>query len=154
MNSSPNTPEVSQNAEGAGNYASFGKRFAAALVDGVLLAVVNSAVGFMFGAAAYSADSPEIASLGSLAGMVIAWVYYVVFTATKGQTLGKMAMKIRVQNLDTAANLTWVEAFLREVVGKFLSAVALLLGYLWMLWDPKKQTWHDKLGKSVVVNVG
>ncbi len=27
----------------------------------------------------------------------------------------------------------------------------LLLGYLWMLWDPEKQTWHDKLATTVVV---
>ena len=29
-----------------------------------------------------------------------------------------------------------------------VSAVVLLLGYLWMLWDPEKQTWHDKVGRA------
>jgi uncharacterized RDD family membrane protein YckC len=33
----------------------------------------------------------------------------------------------------------------------YVSQIALLLGYLWMLWDPKKQTWHDKVAQSVVV---
>lgn len=33
----------------------------------------------------------------------------------------------------------------------YVSQIALFLGYLWMLWDPKKQTWHDKVAKSVVV---
>ena len=33
----------------------------------------------------------------------------------------------------------------------YVSQLVLLLGYLSMLWDPKKQTWHDKVAKSVVV---
>ena len=33
----------------------------------------------------------------------------------------------------------------------FLSAILCYLGYLWMLWDPQKQTWHDKIASSVVV---
>jgi uncharacterized RDD family membrane protein YckC len=32
-----------------------------------------------------------------------------------------------------------------------VSAIVFLLGYLWMLWDPEKQTWHDKAAGSVVV---
>ena len=32
-------------------------------------------------------------------------------------------------------------------------AIVICLGYLWMLWDPEKQTWHDKMAGSVVVPV-
>jgi uncharacterized RDD family membrane protein YckC len=55
--------------------------------------------------------------------------------------------------MDTGQNLDVISAILREVVGKFISSLILLLGYFWMLWDPKKQTWHDKIAKSVVVKV-
>ncbi len=34
-----------------------------------------------------------------------------------------------------------------------MSAIVLLLGYLWMLWDKENQTWHDKMATSVVVPV-
>jgi hypothetical protein len=27
------------------------------------------------------------------------------------------------------------------------------LGYLWMLWDDQKQTWHDKIVDSAVIRV-
>jgi uncharacterized RDD family membrane protein YckC len=37
--------------------------------------------------------------------------------------------------------------------GRILSGIACFLGYLWMLWDPEKQTWHDKLTNTVVVPV-
>jgi uncharacterized RDD family membrane protein YckC len=53
----------------------------------------------------------------------------------------------------------WIEdarcyqrGLVREL-GRILSAIPFYLGYLWMLWDPEKQTWHDKLVRSVVVPV-
>jgi uncharacterized RDD family membrane protein YckC len=36
---------------------------------------------------------------------------------------------------------------------KILSAIPCGLGYFWMLWDPNKQTWHDKIVGSYVVTV-
>ena len=36
-------------------------------------------------------------------------------------------------------------------IGRYVSAIPLLLGYFWMLWDKEKQTWHDKFADSVVV---
>lgn len=41
-------------------------------------------------------------------------------------------------------------AFVRALM-KIVSEVVLLLGYLWMLWDPNKQTWHDKVAGTYVV---
>jgi uncharacterized RDD family membrane protein YckC len=32
-----------------------------------------------------------------------------------------------------------------------VSAIALLIGYLWMLWDSEKQTWQDKVARTYVV---
>jgi uncharacterized RDD family membrane protein YckC len=36
---------------------------------------------------------------------------------------------------------------------RFWSAFFFYIGYLWMLWDREKQTWHDKVARSVVVPV-
>jgi uncharacterized RDD family membrane protein YckC len=33
----------------------------------------------------------------------------------------------------------------------YLSTILLGLGFLWIIWDPKKQGWHDKLAGTVVV---
>ena len=124
------------------NYASFWQRFGAALIDGILFGVVSNVLGAIL---------PSLSEARSWITPLVFWIYSVYMTVTYGATLGKMALKIRVQNESTGANLTYGEAVLREVVGKFLSSLIFLLGYLWMLWDPKKQTWHDKLGKSIVV---
>ena len=37
------------------------------------------------------------------------------------------------------------------LVGVLASALALFLGYLWMLWEPRKRTWHDIVADSLVV---
>ena len=122
------TAQAAPAAQGV-KYASFGIRFVAALIDGG-----ENAPGFL--------DS--VMGLASI-------VYYVFMISKYGATVGKKLMKIRVQNIDTGANLTFVEAILREFIGKLLSSIIFLLGYFWMLWDPKKQTWHDKIAKSIVV---
>lgn len=129
-------------------YARFFHRFIAALIDAVLVAVGSGIISGVFG---LMGDAGK--TLASLVTMVLGYAYYVYFISHRGQTLGKQAMGIRVQNIETGQNLDMVSAILREVVGKFISALVLCLGYFWMLWDDKKQTWHDKIAKSVVVKV-
>lgn len=43
--------------------------------------------------------------------------------------------------------------FLREIIGKFLSAIILGIGYLMVIWNPKKQALHDKIAKTYVVYI-
>ncbi|PIS22436.1 RDD family protein [candidate division WWE3 bacterium CG08_land_8_20_14_0_20_41_10] len=135
-------------------YAGFFRRFLASLIDSILLSIV----GFFFGIVLYIVltlvgfrEIPQV--IGNIIGGLLYGVYSVYFITQKGQTLGKKAMDLRVQNESTGQNLDVVSAILREVVGKFLSLAVLGLGYFWMLWDDKKQTWHDKIAKSVVVKV-
>lgn len=83
--------------------------------------------------------------------VIIIWVGYMVyFTGTSGQTVGKKAMKIKVIRKD-GSPVGVGYALLRETVGKYISALVLNLGYLWMLWDQEKQTWHDKIAGTLVV---
>lgn len=90
--------------------------------------------------------------LVSIIIMFIPLVYQTVCTAIWGQTLGKKLVKIKVVRSDNSPKVGFIKAFIREVVGKFLSSF-FLLGYLWVIWDKKKQAWHDKLAGTVVVKV-
>lgn len=130
------------------NYASFLERLAAVLIDGILIMVVGGILGRIIGVGGMRAMQESSANfIPSLVGVV----YSVYMISQHGATLGKMALKIKVQHEVTGAKLSVGEAFLREVIGKFLSGIVLLIGYFWMLWDPKRQTWHDKIAKSIVV---
>lgn len=141
-------------------YAGFGSRFLAGLIDVVILSVVGFVVGFVIGfilgLAGMSSNTSLMSTVRSIMNMfsyAISFFYYIYFISAKGQTPGKMIMKIKVVKASDSSVPGFLSAFLREIVGKFLSSIVILLGYFWMLWDPKKQTWHDKIAGTIVVKV-
>jgi uncharacterized RDD family membrane protein YckC len=124
----------------SGPRASFGRRLVAALVDGLLLGVVY--VVFLM-------ILSDTAAYGFylLAGIV----YYTLLEGgAAGQTLGKKALGIRVIDFNAGGSIGYGRAAVRYL-GRIVSSIPCLLGYLWMLWDKEKQTWHDKFATSVVV---
>ena len=137
----PGMPYFEQGAL-AVEYMGFWIRLAAAVIDGILLAIVNFVVGLALGLG----ENP----MTFVVNLAINWTYHVVFIATKGQTLGKMALGIQV--VDRQGNTPGIgAALLRETIGKFLSTIALLLGYLWVAWDKEKRGWHDHIAGTYVV---
>jgi uncharacterized RDD family membrane protein YckC len=74
----------------------------------------------------------------------------VFFWTGTGQTPGKMAMGIRVVSAQTGDVIGMGEALLRYV-GYIISGLALGLGFLWIIWDPKHEGWHDKIASTRVV---
>lgn len=124
-------------------YASFWQRFAAVFLDGIILMVVN----FLLGAVLKS-----VYQQSSWIGTIIGWAYSVYFIGSSGQTPGKKVLNIKVVKAD-GSTLTYGDAVLREVIGKLVSVITLLIGFLWMLWDPNSQTLHDKIAKTYVVKV-
>ncbi|TDW98401.1 putative RDD family membrane protein YckC [Kribbella sp. VKM Ac-2566] len=101
----------------------------------------------------------------SLLGALVMFVYEYLFLVAKGRTPGKMATGIAVRLRDapgkpprgaaakrSALLLVLTMAGSIPVVGLFAS-LALLLNYLWPLWDDKKQALHDKIAATNVVRV-
>jgi uncharacterized RDD family membrane protein YckC len=79
-------------------------------------------------------------------------VYFAKLEGGSGQTLGKRALGIRVVDARTGGAIGTGRGVGRYFA-RFVSSFLCGLGYLWMLWDPEKQTWHDKLVTSHVVKV-
>lgn len=119
--------------------AGFWRRFAAAFVDGIVLSLAY------FVLLAFVEENPA-----SLLNLLIGIGYYTYLEGSSGQTLGKKALGIRVVDLGGGGAIGYGRAFIRYI-GRIVSAIPLFLGYLWMLWDKEKQTWHDKFASSVVV---
>jgi uncharacterized RDD family membrane protein YckC len=111
-------------------------------------------LGSVVGAAGFSAGASEegVKVAVFVLSVVFSLAYSVLFTGLVGQTPGKMAVGIKVVLADGRVPGVG-RAFVREVVGKFLSGLVLCLGYLWMLWDSERQCWHDKLAGTRVVRV-
>lgn len=88
----------------------------------------------------------------AIGGLIASLLYYVRLEGgPTGQTLGKKALDIRVVDATTGGPIGGGRALGRYLFKAFISGNICFLGYLWMLWDRRKQTWHDKVVTSVVV---
>ena len=139
----PPPPETAWAPSGpSGPRASFGRRLVAYLIDYVIFLVVY----FIFFAIGDQALATIVALLFGLA-------YFTFFEGgASGQTLGKRALGIRVVDFSTGGPIGYGRGAVRYL-GRIVSGIVCLLGYLWMLWDKEKQTWHDKIATTVVVPV-
>jgi uncharacterized RDD family membrane protein YckC len=127
---------------GPTQYAGFGIRLAGYLIDGILLSIPNAIVQ---------------SAVGQIAGFVFSLAlgigYAIYFIGSpSGQTVGMRLLKIRVIDANTGGRVDYSRCVVRYLVS-IVSGLALLLGYFWMLWDPRKQTWQDKAAGTVVVPV-
>ena len=69
--------------------------------------------------------------------------------ATGGSPLRKL-VGLEIVDIDTLEHIGYARGFGRIVVSN-ISGLCLGLGHLWMLWDRRKQTWHDKAVRSTVI---
>lgn len=139
-------------------YASWGRRFAAVVVDGILLALPFLATivvaGVLDGPGEEDDDIWLLVAIGWGFSLVAPFVYFTVLHGrASGQTLGKRLLGIRVIGEDFRP-IGYGRAFGRYLVGWVLwlaCYVPGLLDNLWPLWDDKNQSLHDKVANSFVV---
>lgn len=124
----------------SGPRASFGRRLLALLIDSVVVGVVGTILILLVG---------DVAGQG--VNILIGAAYFVWLEGSpSGQTVGKRALGIRVVDFGTGGPVGYGRAVIRYL-GRIVSGFVFALGYLWMLWDDQKQTWHDKMATTVVV---
>jgi uncharacterized RDD family membrane protein YckC len=110
-------------------------------------------------AAAFALDCILVAIAGGVLDLmrhdgyfpVMLLAYHVAFWAWKGTTLGGIICNLRVVGTH-GGELRFVDALVRGLTGIF-SIAALGIGCLWMLQDPERQMWHDKVAGTLVVKV-
>ena len=146
------------------DYAAWGQRVRARLIDqgptyvgliiffaGYLVAVIELA------RSVESTPDFETAAVAMIIGLSVilaslAWVAYNrwMIAGKTGQSLGKRMTKISLIGEETNTPIGARNAFVRDLV-HILDALT-VVGYLWPLWDDKKQTFADKIMKTIVVN--
>jgi|GEM_PF-118055 len=146
-------------------YAGFGRRFLAYVIDGFFVSLLTmlfqTAIGqnpFTYLAEALAQNPEKIATLQSspmyTVSQISSYIVYILYTlifwtAYEGATPGKRILGIRIIR-EGSNNLSLPTAIVR-MFGMVLSAIPLGLGYLWVIWDKKKQAWHDKMAQTVVI---
>jgi uncharacterized RDD family membrane protein YckC len=134
--------------------ATIGRRFGALWVDSILLMLVLMPLSIAAGVAAGAAGKADPGLGFSFLVMVVAaglmFVYEGLMLASRGQTLGKMAVGIKVvtpEGRDIGGGQAWGRALTRQV---FFSYFA-LVNYLPALFTKQKTAIHDLAAKTRVV---
>ncbi|AMB85770.1 hypothetical protein AWM79_10840 [Pseudomonas agarici] len=81
----------------------------------------------------------------------VLFAFFAKFWTYKGQTLGMQVWGIRVQNADGSAISIW-QALLRFMVS-IASWLFVGLGFIWVLFDKQKRSWHDIYSNSQLVRI-
>jgi len=142
--------------------AGFVTRLVAFFIDQVIVATVLSLFTAIAGVLFQSFRLDQLLGTGDLtleltliplgaAGLAFSFFYYVGFWLLAGQTPGKAILGLVIIRTDGRRLRLW--AAIVRWLGYWLSSI-LFLGYLWILVDNRRQAWHDKLARTLVVHRG
>ncbi len=138
--------------------ASPGARFSAFLIDIVFLLILHFSLLLVLGSALEHSLGSSIrqetfnSTMHNFSGALkwISPIYFIFLTYFYQATLGKKLLGLKVITADNK-RLTFLTVILREVIGKFISTLVILLGFVWIIFDKERQGWHDKIANTLVV---
>ncbi|MGZ4904327.1 MAG: RDD family protein [Halobacteriota archaeon] len=163
------------------HYQSVGIRFAAQVIDLIVLGIISwILVSIAIGAAFSTAAPIQPASQGDInatiaqvnstvqqisgalsAGLasaavitlIVAFLYYTILEGRYGQTLGKWFVKIKVVKEDTGAPINYTDAAIRTILRIIDGLIDYLIGAILIWTSHKKQRLGDRLAHTVVVQL-
>ncbi|MFN2203597.1 MAG: RDD family protein [Caldilineaceae bacterium] len=165
MNASPTATTANRSLEG--EYAGFMTRAIAFILDLLIIELtvfaITGVVMMIIGFFASLYNTLPWASEGRFepvtlwtAGLIttislfiMIWLYPALFWMINGQTIGKRIMGLRVVRMD-GSEMTFWRGLIR-VFGYWVSAVALFLGFIWVLFSNQRRGWHDRLAGTCVI---
>jgi uncharacterized RDD family membrane protein YckC len=134
-------------------YSGFWRRFAAFLIDsvivGLVILILSAAMGFSVGVGGVGGAGAT--AYGILIAIAAPWLYWAGMESSKHQaTIGKMALGMAVTD-QFNNRISFLRATARYF-GKILSAMTLLVGFIMAAFTQRRQALHDMLAGSLVVN--
>jgi uncharacterized RDD family membrane protein YckC len=124
------------------------------LYDGLLLLALLMVATALFlpltGGEALNAQGHPVLELVYQAVLVLLILgFFGLFWTRRGQTLGMASWRLRIER-DDGRLLTWGDTT-RRLAWALLSLLPLGLGFVWILFDPERRAWHDRLSRTRVV---
>lgn len=168
----PSQPTYGAPAYAAGpvlDYAGWPKRVGAYLIDGIATSIAAFPIWIAYGILAATAEKTtlpdgtvQVTSNGGggvvvlmLLGALTGLAFFIWNTCLKGgrtgYSIGKGVLGIKLIGEQTGAPIGAGMAFLRYLC-HIIDGIPCYLGYLWPLWDAKRQTFADKILSTVVIN--
>jgi len=126
------------------HYAGFWRRTVASIIDSLMIMVL---MALLVGPAFMNADLFTWEGLlRTTMGLMITVGLWLKFLGTPG----KLLLECQIVDADTFLPMSSKQALLRYVA-YLASILPLMLGFLWVARDPRKQGFHDKIANTVVV---
>ena len=141
--------------------AGFWIRFLAAFIDGLVASFGAAIAAFLTGALvgiSYSSSGPSSFTemrtvsgvFGILWGLFGPFLYAVLMNGSKGQTLGKMAVGLKILRSDLS-RISYGQAVIRYIMQALLGTLSLGIMYIFLAVRPDKRGWHDLIADTRVV---
>jgi len=147
-------------AIGGMRYAGFWIRFVARIIDGVLLGIVGAMIrlplmGVMgfgprgIGSLAMVPMMVGLLGITTLLSVAIAVAYEVYFVSTRGATVGKMVMGLKIVRADGSPVSAGLAA--GRYFAQWISAFIFMIGYIMAGFDEQKRALHDRICETRVI---
>jgi uncharacterized RDD family membrane protein YckC len=144
-------PQVNTVNEGEFEYVGFWARVGATIIDTVLIVVICfPLLTLIYGMGYWSSTELVQGPADLLLNWVLPAVAVVLFWVYRQATPGKMAVGARIVDARTGGHPSTGQ-FIGRYFAYYLSILPLMLGFVWVAFDARKQGWHDKLANTVVV---
>ncbi|MFJ5843916.1 RDD family protein [Streptomyces sp. NPDC092903] len=134
--------------------AHWGERVGAWMLDLMVIVAPMYALGFVD---IVRSDDPANADPGPFFAVGVAYFlvmgFYQLYREGRyGQTTGKKVLRISVRRQADGRTLGFGMAFVRKLA-HIVDSLPCYLGWLWPLWDVRRQTFADKMCSTVVIKV-
>jgi uncharacterized RDD family membrane protein YckC/uncharacterized protein YneF (UPF0154 family) len=134
------------------DYCGFWRRFAANLLDGLVLGMAYNVVKKILYVMASLSGTDYFGFSEWMLCTIIFWAYMIWLKGYRGATPGYYALGIRIVSINGAH--VNVKQILIRIISSFFSAIPFGLGYIWITIDADRQAWHDKIAGTYVIKSG
>ena len=132
-------------------YAGFWVRFAATMIDSVLMMMITTPLLLaVYGSGYFLMDGIIVGGWDFLISWLMPAVVVIVFWRYKSATPGKMALKVKIVDANTGEPPSTAK-LIGRYFAYFVAVIPVGLGFLWVAFDERKQGWHDKLAGTVLI---
>ena len=141
-------------AESDLEYAGFWVRVGASLIDTILMMVIVVPVlSMIYGKGYWASEAVFLGAWDLLFNYIFPAIVVIVFWIVKSATPGKILLDISIVDAETGGKPSNGQ-LIGRYFAYYVSVLPLMLGFIWVGFDKRKQGWHDKLAGTLVVKQG
>ncbi|QER39372.1 RDD family protein [Acinetobacter suaedae] len=131
-------------------YAGFWIRVGAAILDTIIILAALIPLMMLLTPSVTDNLTRTSWSWSDWIGQILSAIFYIFCWVKFAGTPGKRLLRLKVLDEQTGNHISVGQGVIRYI-GYIPATLVLFIGLIWIAFDPKKQGWHDKMAKTVVV---